>query len=78
MDEALPIAIAELDSTFFRLRFERITPFERRYLRAMAELGHGPHRSGEIANAKGLSRPAGRTHTLEPGQQGDDLQPGPR
>ena len=53
VDAASPVAIAELDSTFFRVRFERTTPFERRYLRAMAELGPGPHRSGEIANAMG-------------------------
>ena len=55
VDAASPVAITELDSTFFRVRFERTTPFERRYLRAMAELGPGPHRSGEIANA--MDRP---------------------
>jgi hypothetical protein len=32
------------------VRFERLTPAERRYLRAMAELGPGPHRSGDIAD----------------------------
>ncbi|MCU0952437.1 MAG: hypothetical protein MUC68_15595 [Burkholderiaceae bacterium] len=32
------------------MRFDRLTPSERRYLRAMAELGHGPHRSGDIAD----------------------------
>ena len=53
VDEASPVAITELDSTFLRVRFERTTPFERRYLRAMAELGPGPHRSGEIANTMG-------------------------
>ena len=53
VEAASPVAITELDSTFFRVRFERMTPFERRYLRAMAELGPGPHRSGEIANAMG-------------------------
>lgn len=58
VDAASPVAIAELDSTFFRVRFERTTPFERRYLWAMAELGPGPHRSGEIANA--MSRPVQR------------------
>ena len=42
-------AIAELDASFFRARFDRLTPSEKRYLRAMAELGQGPHRSGEIA-----------------------------
>ena len=42
-------AIAALDDSFFRVRFERLTPSERRYLRAMSELGPGPHRSGDIA-----------------------------
>lgn len=42
-------AVAALDESFFRVRFERLTPLEKRYLRAMAELGPGPHRSGDIA-----------------------------
>ena len=42
-------AIATLDERFFRVRFDRLTPVEKRYLRAMAELGSGPHRSGDIA-----------------------------
>lgn len=42
-------AVAALDESFFRVRFDRLTPAERRYLRAMAELGPGPHRSGDIA-----------------------------
>jgi len=42
-------AIAALDESFFRVRFDRLTPLEKRYLRAMAELGQGPHRSGDIA-----------------------------
>jgi len=42
-------AIAALDESFFRVRFDRLTPLEKRYLRAMAELGSGPHRSGDIA-----------------------------
>lgn len=46
---ASAIALAELDASFFRVRFDRLTPAEKRYLRAMAELGPGPHRSGEIA-----------------------------
>jgi hypothetical protein len=41
--------VAELDASFFRVRFDRLTPAEKRYLRAMAELGSGPHRSGDIA-----------------------------
>ena len=42
-------AVATLDESFFRVRFDRLTPAEKRYLRAMAELGEGPHRSGDIA-----------------------------
>jgi hypothetical protein len=42
-------ALAELDASFFRVRFDRLTPAEKNYLRAMAELGPGPHRSGDIA-----------------------------
>ena len=41
-------AIAALDDSFFRVRFDRLTPAEKRYLRAMAERGPGPHRSGDI------------------------------
>ena len=43
-------ALAELDASFFRVRFDRLTPAQKRYLRALAELGPGPHRSGDIAN----------------------------
>lgn len=42
-------AIAALDESFFRVRFDRLTPSEKKYLRAMAKLGAGPHRSGDIA-----------------------------
>ena len=42
-------AVAALDESFFRVRFDRLTPLEKRYLRAMAQLGPGPHRSGDIA-----------------------------
>ncbi|MBV8113536.1 MAG: ATP-binding protein [Silvibacterium sp.] len=43
------LAVAALDESFFRVRFDRLTPTEKTYLRAMAELGEGPHRSGDIA-----------------------------
>lgn len=39
-----------LDENFFRVRFDRLTPSEKRYLRAMAELGDGPYRTGDIAD----------------------------
>lgn len=44
-------ATADLDESFFRVRFDRLTAAERIYLRAMASLGPGPHRSGDIADA---------------------------
>lgn len=43
-----------LDHSFFRVRFDRLTEREQHYLRAMAELGEGPHGSGEIAAAFGM------------------------
>ncbi|MBI4471016.1 MAG: ATP-binding protein [Acidobacteria bacterium] len=51
VENASTSAIAALDESFFRVRFDRLTPAEKRYLRAMAELGAGPHRSGDIAVA---------------------------
>lgn len=53
VENASASAIAALDESFFRVRFDRLTQGEKRYLRAMAELGHGPHRSGDIAEALG-------------------------
>jgi hypothetical protein len=44
-----PAVVAHLDKNFFLVRFDRLTPKEKIYLRAMAELGAGPHRSGDIA-----------------------------
>ncbi len=46
---ATDLAISDLDDSFFRVRFDRLTPAEKKYLRAMAELGPGPHKSGDIA-----------------------------
>lgn len=50
---AAPETVATLDESFFMVRFDRLTPSEKRYLRAMAELGAGPHRSGDIASQLG-------------------------
>lgn len=49
-ENATQLALSELDASFFRVRFDRLTPSEKKYLRAMAELGSGPHRSGDIAH----------------------------
>lgn len=54
VQEATRTALAALDSNFFRVRFDRLTPREQTYLNAMAQLGAGPHRSGAIAEAMGL------------------------
>ena len=53
VQRAQQIVIATLDASFFAVRFDRLTTSEQRYLRAMAELGFGPHRSGEIAEVLG-------------------------
>ena len=53
VDTASEHVIAALDASFFLVRFDRLTPAEKRYLRAMAELGTGPYRSGEIARELG-------------------------
>ena len=55
VEAASASAIAALDESFFRVRFDRLTPSERVYLRGMSDLGPGPHRSGDIADR--LRRP---------------------
>jgi len=42
--------IPRLDQNFFRVRFDRLTPGEKHFLRAMAELGPGYQRTGDIAS----------------------------
>ncbi|HXH25366.1 MAG TPA: hypothetical protein VNI78_08965 [Vicinamibacterales bacterium] len=56
-----PDVIRQLDRNFFLVRFDRLTPKEKEYLRAMAELGAGPHRSGDIAKCLGV-----RVETVAP------------
>ena len=53
--QATAQAIRTLDRGFFRVRLDRLTPREKDYMRAMAELGRGPHRSGEIAEKLGMN-----------------------
>ena len=52
--DATTNVIRRLDENFFRVRFNRLTPSEKNYLRAMAHLGPGAHRSGDIAAALGV------------------------
>jgi type II secretory pathway predicted ATPase ExeA len=53
--QATESSIARLDQNFFRVRFDRLTPREKEYLRAMAELGSGPQRSGDVAEKLGVN-----------------------
>lgn len=55
VERASGLVIASLDASFFRVRFDRLTPRERDYLRAMAELGPEPQRSGDIAQLLGTT-----------------------
>jgi hypothetical protein len=49
VQEATAIVIPRLDQDFFRVRFDRLAPSEKNFLRAMAQLGSSPHRIGDIA-----------------------------
>ena len=54
VQRATTAAIRKLDQSFFRVRFDRLTPREKEYLRALAELGDGTHRSGDVAALLGV------------------------
>lgn len=53
VEAAMPIAIDELDTGFFRVRIDRTSDGERAYMSAMASLGEGPYESGSVAEAMG-------------------------
>lgn len=55
VEAARPGVVRQLDQNFFLVRFDRLTPKEKQYLRAMAQLGPGPHRSGDIAGCLGAN-----------------------
>ncbi|MBF0492374.1 MAG: AAA family ATPase [Deltaproteobacteria bacterium] len=59
VEKAMPQIIKKLDENFFRVRFDRLTRGEKNYLRAMAELGEGPYRSGDIAKVLGIKVQSG-------------------
>jgi hypothetical protein len=52
--KATAMVIPRLDQNFFRVRFDRLTPSEKNFLRAMADLGAGAHRTGDIADKLGV------------------------
>jgi AAA ATPase domain len=53
IERAMPVAQAALDKSIYEVRMQRATEGERRYMRAMAELGEGPYRSGQVAEKVG-------------------------
>jgi hypothetical protein len=61
VERSIPVAVAELDDGFFRVRTGRTNDTERLYLRAMAELGPGPVKSTDVAALLGR-----KTNALAP------------
>lgn len=63
---AEPVVRNKLDDEFFHVRFEKATPAERRYMAAMADLGEGPYRTGEVAKRLkiGVSSTSVHRHAL--------------
>lgn len=53
VQETTPLVETRLDENFFRVRFNRLTPREKSFLRAMADLGAGPYRTADIADVLG-------------------------
>lgn len=53
--DATPEVMRRLDKNFFRVRFDRLTPGEKNFLRAMAHLGPDSHRTGDIATTLGTT-----------------------
>lgn len=58
IEAATPAAQAALDSSIYEVRVQRATQQERRYMRAMAELGEGPYKSGAVAGTLGRTTAA--------------------
>jgi len=54
VQETTALVEQRLDENFFRVRFNRLTPREKTFLRAMAELGAGPYRTADIADVLGV------------------------
>ncbi len=55
VQDSTPEVIQRLDKNFFRVRFDRLTPGEKNFLRAMAYLGSGNQRTGDIAAVLGVN-----------------------
>ena len=62
VQQTTELVVHRLDKNFFKVRFDRLTDGEKRYLRAMAELGQGPYRTANISELLGVESSA----TLSP------------
>ncbi len=62
VQQTTELVVHRLDNNFFKVRFDRLTDGEKRYLRAMAELGQGPYRTAHISGQLGVESSA----TLSP------------
>ncbi len=49
INQATTEVIDQLDNNFFRVRFDRLTPKEKEFMRMMASFGKGPYKVAEIA-----------------------------
>jgi len=54
VESAGAAAVSKLDEGFFKVRFDRCTPAEKRYMRALAELETGTGKSGDVADILGV------------------------
>jgi len=55
VERATSFALKRLDEGFFRVRLDRLTPKEQKYVFAMAELGEGSYRCSDVAEKLGES-----------------------
>lgn len=56
-DDALDgkaVAVDSLDQSFFKVRIDRATKAEREFMKAMASLGKGPYKMGDVAKKRGV------------------------
>ena len=58
VEQSTPKVVAHLDANFFRVRFDRLTALQQKYLRAMAQCGPGPYKTGDIAAKLGVKAAA--------------------
>jgi hypothetical protein len=77
VNQATDESIRRLDTNFFRVRFDRLTPRERQYLRTLADMGETVQRSGEIADRLGAKVRKYCAGAQWPDQKRHDLQPCP-